>query len=94
MKIAWTYTATTNLESIRNYIHNENPTAAFKVVTKIFKNVEQLSEFPKSGRKGRAIGTRELVSTDAPYIVSYRILQDHIEIIQVLHDAMQWPEKL
>ena len=94
MKIAWTYTATTNLESIRNYIHNENPTAAFKVVTKIFKNVEQLSEFPKSGKKGRVMGTRELVITDTPYIVSYHIQLDKIEIIQVFHNAMQWPEKL
>jgi plasmid stabilization system protein ParE len=37
MKIVWAYKATTNLESIRSYIHNENPIAAFKVIAKIFK---------------------------------------------------------
>jgi toxin ParE1/3/4 len=40
------------------------------------------------------MGTRELVITDTPYIVSYHIQLDKIEIIQVFHNAMQWPEKL
>jgi toxin ParE1/3/4 len=56
--------------------------------------VERLKDFPESGRPGRFEGTRELVMTNAPYILPYRILDDRLCILRVLHSARLWPDKL
>ncbi|MBF0379883.1 MAG: type II toxin-antitoxin system RelE/ParE family toxin [Magnetococcales bacterium] len=93
MKIVWTYTAQAHLRAIRLFIDDDNPIAAKQVVFKIFRSVKQLSSFPESGRAGRLTGTREFVISGLPYIISYQIRKDHIEILQVLHTAMKWPEE-
>jgi toxin ParE1/3/4 len=36
-------------------------------------------------------GTRELVLTPLPYIVVYRIADDVIHILRILHRAQKWP---
>jgi toxin ParE1/3/4 len=40
----------------------------------------------------RIPGTRELVVVDTPFIVPYRIRQNDIEVITVLHAARQCPD--
>ncbi len=46
------------------------------------------------GRPGRVLGTRELIVSSAPYIVPYRVKNNFIEILRVLHVAMEWPEEI
>ena len=53
MKIVWSPTAVSDLESIRSYIAEDNPTAARKVATRIKDAVNRLVNFPLSGRAGR-----------------------------------------
>jgi toxin ParE1/3/4 len=55
--------------------------------------VERLQEFPMIGRKGRVEGTRELVIAGTPYIVPYRVRDDVVQIITVLHNAQRWPDQ-
>ncbi|MNL60453.1 Plasmid stabilization system protein [compost metagenome] len=50
-----------------------------------------LSETAMAGRLGRALGTRELVFADLPYIVVYRV-SDRVEILAVMHASREWPE--
>ena len=45
------------------------------------------------GRKGRVEGTRELVIAGTPYIVPYRVRDDVVQIITVLHNAQRWPDQ-
>jgi len=54
--------------------------------------VQQLVEFPKLGRVGRKLGTRELIISNTSLIVVYRFRNkpNHIEIIRVLHSSQQW----
>jgi plasmid stabilization system protein ParE len=40
------------------------------------------------------LGTRELVIEGLPYIIPYRVRDNHVEILRVLHTARRWPEKL
>jgi plasmid stabilization system protein ParE len=44
---------------------------------------------PASGRPGRLRGTRELVVTGTPYIAAYRVVDDMVTILRVLHGARQ-----
>lgn len=44
------------------------------------------------GRMGRALGTRELVLGDLPYIIVYRVTK-RVEILAVVHTARLWPGK-
>ena len=43
------------------------------------------------GRQGRIDNTRELVIGNTPYIVIYRIKNDAIEILRILHSARKFP---
>jgi toxin ParE1/3/4 len=46
------------------------------------------------GRPGRASGTRELVVPDTPFVIPYRVKENRLELIAVLHGRQKWPGKL
>jgi addiction module RelE/StbE family toxin len=92
MKIQWSSTAVTDLESIREYIAKDSPTAARKVSKRIKEAVNRLENFPLSGRAGRVPGTRELVIPGTSYIAAYTIEGDEVLIAVVLHGRQNWPE--
>lgn len=39
-------------------------------------------------------GTRELVLAKIPYIIAYRVAENDIEILTVMHTAQRWPKQL
>lgn len=82
------------LEDIHEYISQQNPAAAVRMVQRIRASVERLAAAPGLGRPGRVTGTRELVIVGTPYIVPYRVNNDVIQIITVLHGAQRWPDRL
>ena len=61
---------------------------------RIREQVEGLMQFPEIGRPGRIEGTREMVIHRTPYIAAYRIADDTVRILRVLHGAQRWPEEL
>jgi len=91
LHIKWLDFARTDLDSIEEYVALENPDAAVRVVLRVITAVEILADQPGVGRLGRVEGIRELVLTDIPYTVAYRIKNKTIEILRVLHQAMKWP---
>ena len=56
--------------------------------------VSLLSDQPGIGRVGRVPGTRELVVDKTPYVLPYRVLDNDIEILRVLHTSRRWPKKI
>jgi plasmid stabilization system protein ParE len=46
------------------------------------------------GRTGRIKGTNELVLTDIPYIIAYRVTPASVQILTVMHAAQKWPDAL
>jgi toxin ParE1/3/4 len=92
MKVVWTAPALRELEGIGDYIARDNPRASVRVVTRVFDLVDTLADDPEIGRSGRIAGTRELIVTDTPFIVPYRIRDDRIEVLSVFHGARRWPE--
>ncbi|MGK7880208.1 MAG: type II toxin-antitoxin system RelE/ParE family toxin [Crocosphaera sp.] len=93
MRIVWLSLAVKDLREIRAYIAPESPLAATKIANKIQKAVTSLGEMPKLGRVGRVFGTRELVISQTSYIVVYRVSQNRVEILRILHGAREWPEQ-
>lgn len=94
MQIRWTEEAIQDIQSLRAYIGEDKPTAARKVVSKIFASVKALTLHPHIGRPGRLPNTRQLLVTGTPYIVPYRVTGGVLEILRVLHGSMEWPEEL
>ncbi len=92
MQIKWTQPAAKALESIQDYIAEDNPPAAFEVAQKIRYATEQLNDHPKLGRAGRVRGTYELVIPGLPFIVPYRIKGKEVQILSVYHTSRKWPD--
>ena len=94
MKVVWFKKAIWDLESAKNYITQDDPLAAQQVISRIKETVSLLSEQPGIGRPGRVPNTKELVVDRTPYILPYRVRDNRIEILRVLHAARQWPKGL
>jgi plasmid stabilization system protein ParE len=91
-RIRWTVRALQRLDEIGADIAHDDPDAAAQVVAWIVACVDTLAELPNAGRIGRITGTREVVLSDIPYIIPYRVRQD-IEIITVMHASQKWPKR-
>lgn len=91
MRIVWYPLALDDLQHLRTYIAQDDPSGAEVVAGRILDAVETLAEFPERGRIGRVSGTRELVVPRIPYLVAYRVRENLIEILRVLHGARRWP---
>jgi toxin ParE1/3/4 len=92
MKIRWLDLAVDDLEQIADYIAQDNPNAANRMVGRLWASVKILASHPETGRPGRVYGTRELVVRQTPFIIPYRIANSEIQILRVLHGARKWPD--
>ena len=88
-RIRWTVRALRRLNQIDAYIERDDPNAAARVVIRLVASVDMLADLPAAGRIGRITGTRELVLSDIPYIIPYRVRHD-IEILTVMHASQKW----
>jgi len=93
MEIIWRRTALNHLDAIREFIAEDNPDAAARVCAAIEGAVSSLAEHPHLGRAGRVEGTRELILGSFPYIVAYRVAEDSVRILAVVHTSRQWPRR-
>jgi toxin ParE1/3/4 len=93
VRVRWLRVALANLDAEAEYIAQDNPAAAARVVQKILRAVDLLKENPAMGRAGRVAGTRELVVAETPYVIPYRVRGDAVEILRVFHAARKWPER-
>ncbi|MFT5397134.1 MAG: toxin ParE1/3/4 [Gammaproteobacteria bacterium] len=93
MKIIWTEPAANAFEQIQDYIAKDNAAAAYQVAMTIEATVQNLILHPKMGRIGRVRNTYELVISNTPFIVAYRIKSEEIHILSVFHTSRKWPEE-
>jgi toxin ParE1/3/4 len=90
MTVRWTQTALRDLESLHAYVSQDSEAAAARTVEKILAGLDAVERFPAMGRKGRVAGTRELVVS--PFIVTYRLKKDAIDVLAIIHGARRWPD--
>jgi plasmid stabilization system protein ParE len=86
-ELLWSTLALEDLARILARIANDNPAAAKKLAMSISHKTEQLKRFPNLGRAAN-FGVRELL-VHRHYLISYRLKERRIEILQVWHTAQQ-----
>lgn len=94
MRLRYTPRARLDLAEIHDYIAQENPQAARRVIHIIRKAAEALLQNPQVGRAGRIVGTRELIVGRFPFMLAYRVDAVEVQILSVIHTARMWPESL
>jgi toxin ParE1/3/4 len=76
---------------VEEYIEKDNPPAAINTVLRVLDAIETLLEYPNIGRAGRVPSTRELVVNQTPFIVIYKVANNIIWVLRVLHGSQRWP---
>lgn len=94
MRLEWSAWAQADRDAIFNHIEASNPRAAVTMDKRISDRLKLLCRLPRSGRPGRVEGTRELVISRTPYVVAYRIFDDTVRILRLLHSSRQWPDDM
>lgn len=92
MRVRWTVPAVGQLQEIFNYVAAGNPRAAGRLVGRIREAIQQTSRMPSAGRIGRVAGTREIVVPGTSYLVAYRVLNEVLQVLAILHGAQEWPK--
>ncbi|MEI6445211.1 MAG: type II toxin-antitoxin system RelE/ParE family toxin [Nostocales cyanobacterium ELA583] len=92
MQIKWLRQVLRNLKQAHNYIIKDNPTAAQELILKIQNAANQLENYPLMGKSGRVEGTRELIISNSPYIIIYRVKEESIEILRIFHTSKRYPD--
>lgn len=92
MRLVWTRPALADVLHIRDYIAADSPRYARVVAERIVASVDRLSTFPLSGRVVPELADPKLREViDAPYRIVYRVRDDVLEILTVVHSAQQFP---
>ena len=89
MKVHWTDTAQQHLAAIHDYIAQNSPAYAKRMVDRLTRRSEQIAAFPLSGRivpEYRLDQIREVI--EGPYRIVYHVKPDQIDVVGVLHGAM------
>lgn len=87
MTITWSPTAKTKIREILEYVAEDNPDAALRLIDQFEDKVEKLKDNPESGRvlpELRNDNIRELV-VHKQYGIIYELNYDTIEILTVRH---------
>jgi len=85
LNILWTKRALANLESELDYYGQINSLLAKELTLIIRQSIDTIYRMPAIGRAGKKIGTRELVIEKYPYILAYRVRNDVLEILAIIH---------
>jgi toxin ParE1/3/4 len=95
VRLVWSTESAEDLAALRAFIAADSPSAAKRVVRRIAEMAETLPpQNPEIGRRGRAPGTRELVISQTPFLVAYRVHNETVEVLRILHGAQRWPDRL
>ncbi|MFN7908346.1 MAG: type II toxin-antitoxin system RelE/ParE family toxin [Microcystis sp.] len=88
MKVFWTETAVNHLSAIYNYISQNCPQYAQRLVERLTRRSEQIANFPFSGRLVPEFETEQIREViEVSYRIIYYIKPEQIDVIAVLHAA-------
>jgi len=88
MKVFWTETAVNHLSAIYNYISQNSPQYAQRLVERLTRRSEQIANFPFSGRLVPEFETEQIREViEGSYRIIYYIKPEQIDVIALLHAA-------
>ena len=90
-EIRWTIEAETWLKNIYDYIAQDDPRAAAKVVEGIYEKAQLLKEYPEIGYRYRSEPEGEIrILLYGHYRIAYLLAGNElIDILGVFHDALE-----
>jgi addiction module RelE/StbE family toxin len=89
MRVHWTDTAEGHLDAIYDYIAQDSPEYAMRMIDRLTRRSQQISKFPFSGRRVPEYDIdqiREVI--EGPYRIIYHIKPDQIDVLAVIHGSM------
>ena len=89
MKVHWTDTAEAHLDAIHDYIAQNSPEYAKRIVDQLTRRSQQIGKFPFSGRRVPEYDIdqiREVI--EGSYRIIYYIKSDQVDVLAVIHGAM------
>ena len=88
MNVHWTDTAIEHLSVIHDYIAQDSPEYARRVVDRLTRRSQQIGSFPLSGRTTPEFGMEQIREVvEGPYRVIYIVKTGQIDILAVIHGA-------
>jgi plasmid stabilization system protein ParE len=88
--LKWTPAATDDLWSIDDWLtENASSEIALATLAAIRIRASFLANFPRGGRP-IGEGVRLLRVIDTPHLILYRIVEDMVEILRVVHEREDW----
>jgi len=95
VRVHWTNTAIDHLLSIYEYVAHDSDVYANRLMDRLTRRSQQVGTFPRSGRQVpeyEAPDVREVI--EGSYRVIYRIKEEQIDVLAVMHSAQQLPPEL
>ena len=90
--IVWLNEALADLEDLRAfYAADVGIEFGFEAHDEVLNQIAGLSFMPMRTRMGRIKGTREYVLERFPYVAILRVLEDHVEILGLIHTSRRYP---
>lgn len=91
LKLKWTRRALEQLVEAQDYIAQDNPSAARQVGERIAEATRLLLTQPRMGHRGRVAGSHEWIVRRTPYFLVYKLEDDELMILRVIHGKQHWP---
>lgn len=95
MRVVWTARAQLRLQEIHDYIAQDQPLNAQRMINRLISRGDQIGRHPRSGRivpEYRQDDIREII--EGAYRIIYRILADRIEVMTLRHGSQMLPSTL
>ncbi len=91
MKVRFTRTAQRDLAQIYDYISQDSPEIASRLIARLIDRSRGLSANPFEGRETDETGTRVLIAPRLRYFVFYTVTADEIHITHIRHMSRRRP---
>ncbi len=70
--------------------YRQTQSTSSQIAERVRAAAHWLQQNAEAGRQGNALGTREWVVTNTPYLIVYRLHDDTVEILRVWHTKQNW----
>jgi toxin ParE1/3/4 len=89
VKVQWTDTAQDHLAAIHAFIARDSVEYAKRTVDRLTRRSQQIASFPLSGRRVPEYDMEQIREViEGPYRIIYCIKPDQIDVLAVIHAAM------
>ena len=89
MKVHWTNTAEGHLDAVFDFIAQDSPEYAKRMVDRLTRLSQQIAEYPLSGRRVPEFDFNQIREViEGPYRIIYHIKPDQIDVLAIIHGAM------